>query len=56
MASNNLAIGAAALIAAGANATLSTGSPYEGDTPLATAQQASAHAVIDVLRKAGVTH
>ncbi|MEW5296751.1 MAG: hypothetical protein WDW36_000010 [Sanguina aurantia] len=56
MASNDLAIGAAALIEAGANATLSTGAPYSGDTPMATAQQSSAHAVVDVLRKAGVTH
>lgn len=56
MASNNLSIGAAALIEAGANATLSTGAPYSGDTPMATAQQSSAHAVVDVLRKAGVTH
>lgn len=56
MASNNLAVGAAALIAAGANPTATTIRPYQGDTPLATAQQSSAHDVVAVLKKAGVTH
>merc|ERR1712087_679008 len=51
MASNNLAVGAEALLAAGAdpNARAST----DGDTPLDVAMDSDAMAVVNVLRKYG---
>jgi ankyrin repeat protein len=54
MASNNLAIGAEALIKAGANANKVSGKPYAGETPMSIARQSRAMDVIQVLNKYGV--
>lgn len=51
MASNNLAEGAAALLAAGADASRPTGPPYAGETPLQIAAAAGARDVAAVLRR-----
>merc|ERR1712146_673547 len=52
MASNNLAVGAAALIAAGADVNART---EHNETPLSVARSSSATNVVDVLVKAGAT-
>lgn len=49
MASNNLAVGAEALLAAGADPRKTSGKPYGGDTPLAIARQSGARDVAAVL-------
>jgi ankyrin repeat protein len=48
MASNNLAVGAEALLVAGANPTAKTA---QGDTPMMVARQSNARDVIAVLQK-----
>jgi ankyrin repeat protein len=53
MASNNLAIGAQALLEAGADVNRPTEKPYAGDTPLRIAMQSGAKDVAAVLRKWG---
>lgn len=53
MASNNLAIGAEALLKAGADVNKATLRPYAGDTALKIAIQSRASDVITVLRKYG---
>merc|ERR1719189_1205257 len=51
MASNNLAIGAEALLKAGAQWDALSGKPYSGDTPMDTALQSGAYQVVKVLQK-----
>lgn len=53
MASNNLAVGAEALLAAGADPNRRTQKPYDGDTPMQVAKQSGAKDVIAVLKKYG---
>ena len=53
MASNNLAIGARALLAAGADPNRRTEKPYAGDTPLTIARQSHAREVVEVLKEYG---
>lgn len=53
MASNNLAIGAEALLKADADPNRKSGPPYAGETPLDIARQSKANEVIDVLRRFG---
>merc|ERR1719384_199991 len=51
MASNNLAVGAEALLKAGAQWNALSGKPYSGDTPMDTALQSGAYQVVKVLQK-----
>lgn len=53
MASNNLAVGAEALLKAGADPSPRSGKPYGGDTPLTVARQSRAMEVIQVLMRFG---
>lgn len=53
MASNNLAVGAEALLKAGADPSPRSGKPYGGDTPLTVARQSRALEVIQVLMRFG---
>eukprot|EP00486_Rosalina_sp_Unknown_P002719 CAMPEP_0201574634 /NCGR_PEP_ID=MMETSP0190_2-20130828/19252_1 /ASSEMBLY_ACC=CAM_ASM_000263 /TAXON_ID=37353 /ORGANISM="Rosalina sp." /LENGTH=193 /DNA_ID=CAMNT_0048003151 /DNA_START=68 /DNA_END=649 /DNA_ORIENTATION=- len=53
MASNNLPIGAEALLKAGAKWDQKSGKPYSGETPMNIALQSSAYDVIKVLQKYG---
>merc|ERR1712083_509942 len=51
MASNNLHIGAEALLKAGAQWEALSGKPYSGDTPMDTALQSGAYQVVKVLQR-----
>lgn len=51
MASNDLAVGAEALLKAGAQWNALSGKPYAGETPMSTALQSGAHRVVKVLLK-----
>lgn len=53
MASNNLAVGAEALLAAGADPNRPTEKPYTGDTPLSIARSSGARDVVEVLLRYG---
>jgi hypothetical protein len=55
MASNNLAVGAQALVEAGADPEMVSGKPYAGETPMAIAKQSGAWEAVQVLRAAGAT-
>ena len=51
MASNDLAVGAEALLKAGAQWDALSGKPYSGETPMGTALQSGAYQVVKVLQK-----
>merc|ERR1712244_6389 len=51
MASNNLRIGAEALLKAGAKWNAKSSKPYSGETPMNIAQQSNAYDVVKVLRE-----
>ncbi len=53
MASNNLAVGAEALLVAGADPNRPTEKPYTGDTPLSIARSSGARDVVEVLLRYG---
>ncbi|KAI9000344.1 ankyrin repeat-containing domain protein [Hyaloraphidium curvatum] len=53
MASNNLPVGAEALLRAGADANRRSGPPYAGETPLSIARSSGARDVVEVLKRYG---